>query len=86
MGVDALRSAQSIYDPTTKQALAELVELRQQANHLLDRIQDEEDKSRMLIAAYGLRRRTDVWSAVAEAANPAVGRRAAEIAQLDRPA
>jgi hypothetical protein len=84
-GVDALRSVQSIFDPATKQALAELASLRQDAKRLAGRVHDPEDKSKLLIAAYGLQRRTYLWSAVARAAHPAVSKRASQIAgAIDR--
>jgi hypothetical protein len=84
-GVYALRSAPSIYDPTSTRALAELTKLTQDANQLPERVRNQEDKSRLLIAAYGLRRRTDVWTTVAKAAHPAIEQRASEIAgSIDR--
>ncbi len=83
--VDALQSATSAYDTETRQALQELQKLAHEAHRIASGMPSGQDQSNLMIAAYAVRRRADLWQAVSVAADPQVSQQARAISDsIDR--
>lgn len=77
--LDALHAAAVPCDEGTHQALRELQQLAQDAQRIAPSLQSE--VSQLLVVAYNVRRRAEIWQAVCHAANYDVEQRARSIAE-----
>ena len=83
--VDALRTANSLRNPTTAKALQELSALVREARDIASRLEPSTDRTQLMAASYALRKRIDLWQAAVIAAHEAVESQAIAIAQsVDR--
>ncbi len=81
--LDALYAAELPCDAQTRQALQELQNLAEEAQRIAPALREGE--SELLITAYDVRRRADIWQAVSQAAEPEVQARARSVAEsIDR--